>query len=160
MITVSYTLDMFNPKCGLLMVEYNIFDRIKEETSISNELVKRQIEARVRNIICDKIERMRNQRSENYRYGDLWSITSSQALFSLPLKITGARSIKDMPKFAQYVKTDIRPLINNITPGTQSRFYKNFTEKLSKLDSYIDYIIKNPDFANVLKPATNQDFSI
>jgi hypothetical protein len=112
------------------------------------------METPVRQLICDKIERMRNQRSENYKYGEMWGVVSSKALFSLPPAIVGARQIKDMTKFALYVQTRIRPMLDDITPGINSRFHDGFLKKLELLDNYIGFILRNPGFCN---PSNQQE---
>ncbi|MCX6265886.1 MAG: hypothetical protein NTW16_00810 [Bacteroidetes bacterium] len=114
-------------------------------------MVRKQLETRVRQLICDKIDRMRNQRSENYKYGDSWGIVASKALFSIPSCTVTARAIKDMTKFALYLETAIRPKLDDITPSINSRFYEGFINKLNLLDEYTGFILRNPDFCDVLK---------
>lgn len=113
------------------------------------DMVRPQLETRIRQIICDRIDRMRVQRSENYKYGEMWGIASSKALFELAPRVASARNIKDLTKFALYVQTSIRPLLDTIMPGINSRFFDGFTKKLDLLDQYLTFIVMNPGFCDV-----------
>ena len=148
MIESVFTYDLFEPKHGRLTVEYNIFERVTESSLIPYSMIREQLETRVRQIICDKVLKMRNQRSENYKYGEMWGITASKALFSLPPAIASARGIKDMNKFSFYVQSNIRPQLDDIIPGMSSRYYNGFIEKLDLLDQYLAFILRNPGFCN------------
>jgi len=149
MLETTFTYDLFEHNRGWLTVEYNIFEKITESSLIPCNMVRQQLETRVRQIICDRIDRMRVQRSENYKYGEMWGIVSSKALFGIPPATAAARNIKDLTKFALYVQTSIRPMLDSITPGITSRFYEGFTKKLEQLDQYLEFIIRNPGFCDV-----------
>jgi len=160
MIQASYTFDLFDSHKGTLLIDYNMFDVPAEEFHLPAEMVKRQIETRVRNIICDQVEKMRNQRAQNYRFGDFWDANKSRALFAIPTMVTTARPMADMIKFASYVNSEIRPLLSVITPEKHSRFYPRFVVRLSQLDDYLKEIKEKPDFADILSVAKKPGFPL
>lgn len=153
MIQSTFVFDLFDTERGTLTVHYNIFDTHSESIYCRAEQARKLIEARVRNLICDRIDRMRRQREQNYRYGETWNVKQANALLALPGKLATARALVDIVKFAEYVKTEIYPLLYAIAPGDNSRFRKGYSATGSQLRAYINGILTNPEFANVIQPA-------
>ena len=160
MLQATFTYDLFDPEKGTLSVDYNIFESVKESGMIPYSMVRTQMETRVRQIICDRIDRMRNQRRENYKYGELWSAAISDALISIPTSTIGARGIRDMRKFAIYVRDVIRPKLHDISPSPTSRFRDGYMRKLDLLDYYINFLLENPGFCDLSIRAEKENIAI
>lgn len=152
MIQAEFMYDLFDRTKGRLTIQYDIFEKVTEQNYLPVDMVQSQVEARIKNLICDKIEKLRNQRSENYRYGaEHWKEKASNALFYISARLPTARRAPDLKKFANYIKDQIRPLLDDIKPGEASVFHKNYCLKLQKLDSYLNYMLENPGFTNLLE---------
>ena len=160
MMQCTYTYDLFDTTRGILTVEFDIIDKVTESGHIPNELIKRHIETRTRNLICDQLEKMRKQRSENYRYGEYWNRREADALTDLSRKIATARNIQVITKFVNYCQAEIGPLLQIIQPSESSRFYDRFIEKCEKLSNILEKIRKNPAFADILKDEKQRDFAV
>ena len=160
MIETTFIYDLLDMSRGTLTVQYKLFEPVTESGLCPAAMAKKQIETRVRQMICDRAEQMCKQRSENYRYSGIMSGVTCQALQRYPVVIATARTFTDILQFVDYIETNIYPILEDLHPAPTSRFFSGYSFRLKKIREAVQFIKANPGFSDITQAKKRRDLPV